>query len=143
MAMPLAWQIANIAGWVARSVTCDVRKYRHGAGRHAVDRCAAADAGPAGRDRAVVTGGDIHFEDLHFDYGRAGRTGRRPAVLHGIDLTIAPGRAGRADRPVGRRQVDAGQPAAAFLRPAAGRILIDGQDIAGVTQESLRRRSPW
>ncbi len=26
-----------------------------------------------------------------------------------------------------------------FYDPAAGRILIDGQDIAGVTQESLRR----
>jgi ABC-type multidrug transport system fused ATPase/permease subunit len=45
----------------------------------------------------------------------------------------------RPGRPLGRRQEHAGEPAAALLRRrAGGRILIDGQDIARVTQDSLR-----
>src|SRR5437762_2444548 len=44
----------------------------------------------------------------------------------------------RSRRPVGLRQVDSVRVAAAFLRPAGGRILLGGQDIARVTQESLR-----
>ena len=28
MALPLAWQIVNIAGWVAWQVTVDLREYR-------------------------------------------------------------------------------------------------------------------
>ena len=53
MVLPLTWQITNMAGWVARSVTVDLREHRHGAGRHALDRGGAADAGRAGRTRAA------------------------------------------------------------------------------------------
>ena len=64
MALPLAWQIANVAGWVALQVTGDLREYRRGAGGHADDRPAArADRPPrravarrdARRDRASRT----------------------------------------------------------------------------------------
>jgi ABC-type multidrug transport system fused ATPase/permease subunit len=41
---------------------------------------------------------------------------------------------------LGRGQIDAGEAAAAVLRREGGRILIDGQDIAAVTQDSLRRQ---
>jgi ATP-binding cassette, subfamily B, multidrug efflux pump len=56
---------------------------------------------------------------------------RRPGVIDGLTLVHRPRREGRARRPLGGRQVDARQPAAALLRPGGGRILIDGQDIAG------------
>ena len=49
MAMPLAWQITNIAGWVARSVTAifeNIGTVQDGMRSIAVR---AADAGPAGR----------------------------------------------------------------------------------------------
>ncbi len=53
----------------------DLREHRHGAGRHALDRGRAADAGPAGARELRVTRGEIRFENLHFDYGRMPRPG--------------------------------------------------------------------
>jgi ATP-binding cassette subfamily B multidrug efflux pump len=52
-------------------------------------------------------------------------------------------REGRPDRTLRRGQVDPGEAAPAVLRRRGGRILIDGQDIADVTQDSLRHRSAW
>ena len=52
-------------------------------------------------------------------------------------LTIAPGE-DRPCRALRRGQVDAGEPDAAVHDLESGRILIDGRDIAQVTQESLR-----
>ena len=59
-------------------------------------------------------------------------------MLHGIDLTIAPG-SGSAwlGRP-GPASPPWSTCCCTFYDPAGGRILIDGQDIADVTQESLR-----
>ena len=49
MALPLAWQIVNIAGWVAWQITVDLREHRRGAGRHDDDRPADRAHRPAGR----------------------------------------------------------------------------------------------
>ena len=62
----------------------------------------------------MVTRGAIRFEHVRFGYGTA------RGVLHDLSLDIAPGRARRPGRPVRRRQVDAGERAAAVLR-ARGR----------------------
>ena len=71
-AMPLAWQIDQHRRLGGAQRHLDLREYRHGAGRHALDRGAAADARPAGRARAARSrGGEIRFEDVHFDYGRS------------------------------------------------------------------------
>ena len=88
-----------------------------------------------------VTGGEIQIEDLHFDYGRVRDTIgiRYPAVLHGINLTIASGQRVGLIGPSGAGKSTLVNLLLHFYHPAAGRILIDGQDIAGVTQESLRR----
>ena len=97
----------------------DLREHRHGAGRHAVrspssGRCRTRRA----RANCGVTRGEIRFEDLHFDYGRQRASGaRRRAARH--RPAHRAGRAGRAGRAVRRRQVDAGEPAAAFLRHRA------------------------
>ena len=93
----------------------DLRERRRGAGRHALDRGArgrcptAPDAG-----ELRVPRGEIRFEDVHFDYGRS--RPRMGGVLHGIDADHRAGRARRPGRALRRRQVDAGQPAAALLR---------------------------
>ena len=51
MALPLAWQIVSIAGWVACQITDDLREYRRGAGGHDDHRAADRADRPARRRR--------------------------------------------------------------------------------------------
>jgi ATP-binding cassette subfamily B multidrug efflux pump len=143
-AMPLAWQLTNIAGWVARSVTGifeNIGTVQDGMRSIDVPR---QMPDPLGAVDLQVTGGEIRIENLHFDYGRirdfvTGRQGARAAgVLHGIDLTIAPGERVGLIGASGVGKSTLVNLLLHFYEPASGRILIDGQDIAGVTQESLR-----
>ena len=64
--------------------------------------------GPERIDRVL---GQIRFEDVSFVYPDG------HAALEGITLVVEPGQPRRLRRPLGRRQVDALQPAAAALRP--------------------------
>ena len=84
-----------------------------------------------------MTRGEIRFEDLHFDYGRQRRPDRG-GVLHGIDLRIAPGERVGLVGPSGAGKSTLVNLLLHFYDTERGRILIDGQDIATVTQESLR-----
>jgi ATP-binding cassette subfamily B multidrug efflux pump len=87
-----------------------------------------------GARELAVTQGEIRFERVSFNYGRD--TG----VIDGLDLTIRPGeRVGL----VGVSGAGKTTLTSLLLRLHdldAGRILIDGQDIAAVTQDSLRRQ---
>ncbi len=79
-----------------------------------------------------VSRGEIRFEDAHFGYG-----GPR-AVIDGLNLHIRPG---EKIGLVGRSGAGKSTVVNLLLRfhdLAGGRILIDGQDIALVTQDSLR-----
>jgi ATP-binding cassette subfamily B multidrug efflux pump len=132
MTLPLTWQIANMAGWVAQNVTGifeNVGTVLDGMKSVAVARTMPdrADAVPL-----HVGAGEVRFEHLHFGYGT------ERGVLHGIDLTIAPGeRVGLVGRS-GAGKSTLVNLLLRFYEVEAGRIIIDGQDIAGVTQESLR-----
>jgi len=132
MALPLAWQIANISGWVAQNVTAifeNVGVVQDGMRSIAVPR-QMADRRDAGEMR--VTRGEVRFEQLRFGYGKA------RGVLQGIDLTIAPGeRVGLVGRS-GAGKSTLVNLLLRFHELEHGRILIDGQDIALATQESLR-----
>ena len=141
MAMPLAWQLTNIAGWVARSVTSvfeNIGTVQDGMRSIAVAR---QMPDPPDASELRVTGGEIRFEDLHFDYGRVRREADdapAPAVLHGIDLTIHAGERVGLVGPSGAGKSTLVNLLLHFYDPERGRILIDGQDISRVTQESLR-----
>ena len=140
-AIPLAWQLNNIAGWVARSVTSifeNIGTVQDGMRSIDVPR---QMPDPPDAAELTVSGGEIRIENLHFDYGRVREStgGRMPVVLHGIDLTIAPGERVGLVGPSGAGKSTLVNLLLHFYDPAAGRILIDGQDIAHVTQESLRR----
>ncbi|HVY17596.1 MAG TPA: ABC transporter ATP-binding protein [Rhodopila sp.] len=144
-AIPLAWQLNNIAGWVARSVTSifeNIGTVQDGMRSIDVPR---QMADPPGAKELVVTGGRIEVGNLHFDYGRVragaadGAPGGIRGVLHGIDLVIAPGERVGLVGPSGAGKSTFVNLLLHFYDPAKGRILIDGQDVAGVTQESLRR----
>jgi ATP-binding cassette subfamily B multidrug efflux pump len=95
-----------------------------------VDR---ADARPL-----VVSRGEIHFEQVGFSYGAKAGAARR--VIDGFELTIRPG---EKIGLIGRSGAGKSTIVNLLLRfydTESGRILIDGQDIAGVTQDSLRAR---
>ncbi len=132
MSLPLAWQVANIAGWVSDSVTSIFENV--GVVQDAMRSIAVPRQRPdaPGARPLIVTEGSIRFEQLHFGYGTT------RGVLHGLDLTIQPGeRIGLVGRS-GAGKSTLVNLLLGFYAPEAGRILIDGQDIAGVTQESLR-----
>ena len=89
---------------------------------------------PDAADLPPVTGA-IRFERVSFDYSRSPRRG---GVLRGLDLDIAPGeRVGLVGRS-GAGKSTLVHLLLGFYRPETGHILIDGIDIAGLTQESLR-----
>jgi ATP-binding cassette subfamily B multidrug efflux pump len=134
-AIPMAWQLNNIAGWVARSITTifeNIGTVQDG--MRSID-VARQMPDPPGAGGLIVTGGEIRIEGLHFDYGRAARP---TGVLHGIDLTIAAGERVGLVGPSGAGKSTLVNLLLHFYEPSQGRILIDGQDIATVTQESLR-----
>ncbi|CAD5372074.1 Uncharacterized ABC transporter ATP-binding protein HI_1051 [Rubrivivax sp. A210] len=81
-----------------------------------------------------VTRGEVRFEGVGFGYGGGKR------VVDGLDLTIHPG---EKIGLVGRSGAGKSTVVNLLLRLhdlEAGRILVDGQDIASATQESLRRQ---
>jgi ATP-binding cassette, subfamily B, multidrug efflux pump len=132
MALPLAWQIANIAGWVAQNVTSifeNVGVVQDGMRSIAVPRLMPDRPGAA---TLQVTSGGVRCEGVRFGYG----TDR--GVLHGIDLAIAAGERVGLVGPSGAGKSTLVNLLLRFYELEGGRILIDGQDIAGVTQESLR-----
>ncbi len=131
-ALPLAWQISNMAGWVAQSVTSifeNVGTVQDGMRSIAVPR-QMPDRADAATLR--VERGAVRFEAVRFGYGTV------RGVLHGIDLAIAPGERVGLVGPSGAGKSTLVNLLLRFYELEAGRILIDGQDIAGVTQESLR-----
>jgi len=81
-----------------------------------------------------VTRGEIRYEDVTFHYGQEG------GLLQDLNLTIQPGEKVGL---VGRSGAGKSTLVNLLLRfhdVEAGRILVDGQDIADVTQESLRQQ---
>ena len=93
-----------------------------------------------GAKSLVVTKGEIRFDAIGFNYGSAkGTPGADPTrVIDGLALTV---RAGEKVGLVGRSGAGKSTLVSLLLRfynLEKGRILIDGQDIAAVTQESLR-----
>ena len=132
MALPLAWQIVNIAGWVAWQITSifeNVGVIQEG--MMTIARPIML-TDPPGAVSLKVTRGEICFEDMHFGYGR------ESGVIAGLNLTVRPGeKIGLLGRS-GAGKSTLVNLMLRFFDLEGGRILIDGQDIASVTQESLR-----
>jgi len=133
-ALPLAWQTVNAAGWVSWEVTSIFENI--GTVQEGMQSIAVPHTGvdsPGARPLEVKRG-EIRFENLTFAYGR---TDSAP-VIESLNLTI---RAGERVGLVGRSGAGKSTLVNLLLRlheAEAGRIAIDGQDIAHVTQESLR-----
>ncbi|WP_298961002.1 ABC transporter ATP-binding protein/permease [uncultured Methylobacterium sp.] len=80
----------------------------------------------------AVTAGVVRFEDVRFAYDPA-----RP-ILRGVSFEVPAGRTVAIVGPSGAGKSTLSRLLFRFYEPASGRILIDGQDIAAVTQDSLR-----
>jgi ATP-binding cassette subfamily B multidrug efflux pump len=133
-ALPMAWQISSVAGWVSWEVTGifeNVGVVQEGMQTIAVPHSLTDRPGAAPLE---VTRGEIRFEHLSFGYGRA--DGRK--VLDDLNLVIRPGeRVGVVGRS-GAGKSTLVNLLLRFHEVEQGTILIDGQNIAQVTQESLR-----
>ena len=79
-----------------------------------------------------VGAGSVRFEDVHFAY-HPGHD-----VLKGLSFEIEGGQTVAVVGPSGAGKSTLSRLLFRFYDPRAGRIRIDGQDIAGVTQSSLR-----
>ena len=137
VAIPLALRLNNMSHWIMWEFAAlfeNVGTVRDGISSLAMPRM-VQDRPDA---RALQPGpGAVAFEDVTFRYG-AEEAARPLAVLDGLTLQIAPGeRVGL----IGRSGAGKSTLVNLLLRfhdVESGRIAIDGQDIAGVTQESLR-----
>lgn len=79
-----------------------------------------------------VSGGEVVFEDVRFGYGPD------RAILHGVSFTVPAGRKVAVVGHSGAGKSTIARLLYRFYDPTGGRILIDGQDIRDVSQESLR-----
>ena len=133
-ALPLAWTIANVAGWVSWEVTGifeNIGVVQEGMETIAVPH-QLVDA-PGARP-IEVSRGEIRIEGLTFTYGRSDA---RP-VLADLNLVVRPGeRVGLVGRS-GAGKSTLVNLLLRFHELEQGAIRIDGQDIRSVTQESLR-----
>ena len=133
-ALPLAWSIANVAGFVSWEVTGifeNIGVVQEGMETIAVPH--AMDDKPQAKE-LVVSKGEIRFEHVTFTYGRT--DGKK--VLDDLSLTIRPGeRVGL----IGRSGAGKSTLVNLLLRfhdLEQGSIRIDGHDVREVSQESLR-----
>jgi ATP-binding cassette subfamily B multidrug efflux pump len=133
-ALPLAWQIANVAGWVSWEVTGifeNIGVVQEGMLTIAVP---LAGVDRPGARKLEVSRGEIRFDQVTFDYGRSDGV----PVLDGLDFTIRPGeRVGLVGRS-GSGKSTLVNLLLRFYELERGSVRIDGQDIREVTQESLR-----
>ncbi|PHR19111.1 MAG: metal ABC transporter permease [Sphingopyxis sp.] len=79
-----------------------------------------------------VSDGTVRFENVVFNYDDDRR------ILHGLDFEVPADGTLAIVGPSGAGKSTIARLLFRFYDPQAGRILIDGQDIAGVTQHSLR-----
>ena len=132
--LPLAWQVANVSGWVSWEVTGifeNIGVVQEGMQTIAVPHSGADRPGARALE---VSRGEVQFAGVTFGYGRRDA----PPVLDDLTLHIRPGeRVGLVGRS-GAGKTTLVNLLLRFHEVERGRILIDGQDIAAVTQESLR-----
>jgi ATP-binding cassette, subfamily B, heavy metal transporter len=79
-----------------------------------------------------VAAGHVRFEHVHFGYDP------EREILKGIDFEVRPGTMTAVVGPSGAGKSTLSRLLFRFYAPTGGRIAIDGQDISGVKQSSLR-----
>lgn len=136
VAIPLALRLGNMSHWIMWEFAAlfeNIGTARDGLATLALPRT-VQDASVA--KPLVVGRGDIRFEAVRFVYDRSGTL--KAPVIDDLNLSLAPGEKVGL---VGRSGAGKSTLVNLLLRfhdVSAGRILIDGQEISEVTQDSLR-----
>ena len=130
----IAIRIAQMTGWVSytmMAIYSNIGEIENGM-RSLTPAYDLTDA-PAAPDLKISTG-EIKFDTVSFAYGR------QAGGIDGINLIVKPG---EKIGIVGASGAGKSTLVSLLLRlydTESGRVLIDGQDVASVTQESLRRQ---
>ena len=136
-ALPLVWQITNMAGWVSFEVAGifeNIGVVQDGMVTISVPHTLVDE--PDAK-LLKVTRGEIRFDQVSFSYGVGDHELGKPVLDH-VDLIVHPGeRIGLVGRS-GAGKSTLVNLLLRFFDIEHGRITIDGQDIRHVTQESLR-----
>ena len=132
MTLPLTFQLTNMSRWIAFQITSIFEQIGVvQEGMQTIARPIGLTDRP-GAPQLEVTDGAIRFEDVSFGYGRD--TG----VIENLSLAVRPGeKIGLVGRS-GAGKSTLVNLLLRFFDVEQGRILIDGQDISHVTQETLR-----
>ncbi|RZA24814.1 MAG: ABC transporter ATP-binding protein, partial [Lysobacteraceae bacterium] len=117
--------------WVVNGIFEDIGTVQDG--METVARPNAVMDAP-GAGELQVSRGAVRFEDIHFHYGKQG------GVIAGLDLQVLPGEKIGLIGPSGAGKSTLVNVLLRLYDLESGRILIDGQDVAQVSQESLRRQ---
>jgi ATP-binding cassette, subfamily B, multidrug efflux pump len=132
MALPMTTQIISASHWVALHVTDifeNIGVVQEG--MMTIARPITLSDRPDA-PTLKITHGEIRFEDIRFGYGR------ERGLIDGLTLDVRPGeKIGLVGRS-GAGKSTLVNLLLRFFDLESGRILIDGQDIAAVSQESLR-----
>ena len=119
----------DMLGWVYRTIRQGMIDMEAMFGL--VDTPAEISDRPGAPDLQVGPG-HVRFEQVHFGYEP------EREILHGIDFEVRPGTMTAVVGPSGAGKSTLSRLLFRFYEPTGGRISIDGQDIGGVTQASLR-----
>ena len=130
----LVIRINNMSGWimwVVNGIFENVGQVQDGMQTIALPRAVIdqPDAKPL-----HVTRGEVRFEHVGFHYGKGS------GVIEGLDLVVRPGERIGLVGPSGAGKSTLVNLLLRLYDVERGRILVDGQDIATVTQESLREQ---
>jgi ATP-binding cassette subfamily B multidrug efflux pump len=128
----LTLRLNQMSGWVLRSITSLFEST--GTIENGMELLSRPNTlvDPPGAEPLIVTEGAIAFENVTFRYGAGNH------VIRDLSLFIRPGEKVGLVGPSGAGKSTLVNLLLRFYSLEEGRILIDGQDIAGVTQDSLR-----
>jgi ATP-binding cassette subfamily B multidrug efflux pump len=131
-AIGLVLRLVQMSGWLIHLVRGIFENI--GSVQESMETIAKPHDLPDARDAVplVVDKGAISFEQIRFNYGRA------QGLFEGLDLQIRPGERIGLVGPSGAGKSTLVNLLLRLYPLEGGRILIDGQDIAHVTQDSLR-----
>ncbi|KJJ99311.1 multidrug ABC transporter ATP-binding protein [Burkholderiaceae bacterium 26] len=130
----LVIRINNMSGWimwVVNGIFENVGQVQDGMQTIALPRAVIDQPGAKPLN---VTQGEVRFEHVGFHYGKGS------GVIEGLDLVVRPGERIGLVGPSGAGKSTLVNLLLRLYDVERGRILVDGQDIAAVTQESLREQ---